>query len=84
MTKFIENGIALMDQYWLELVNQTYLTFVETNLLFLLSSLSERLHYLKMNIFVLNNITFLSEDYHKYEIDFNGEAKTLTLLLVKN
>ena len=59
-------------------------TFVETKLLFLISSLSERLHYLKMNIFVVNNIKFQSEDYHKYEIDFIGETKTLTLLLVKN
>ena len=43
----------------------------------------ETIHYKKINIFVLNTITFYSEDDYHEEVKFNGGTLTFTSQLIK-
>ena len=43
----------------------------------------ERIHYKKINKFVLNTITFYLEDDNNEEVDFNQETLTFTLQMIK-
>ena len=43
----------------------------------------ETLHYKKINKSVLNTITFYLEDNNNEEVDFNQEALTITLQMIK-
>ena len=43
----------------------------------------ETIHYKKINISVLNTITFYLEDDNNEEVDFNGETLTFTLQMIK-
>ena len=43
----------------------------------------ETIHYKKINKSVLNTITFYLEDNNNEEVDFNQEALTFTLQMIK-
>ena len=43
----------------------------------------ETIHYKKINISVLNTITFYLEDSNHQEVDFKGKTLTFTLQMIK-
>ena len=43
----------------------------------------ETIHYIKLNLTILNTITFYLENDNNEEVDFNGEMLTSTLQMIK-